>query len=468
APLAHGAATKLTVRSSGAAMLRPDDADAERYGRWGQNRPEDAYYPRPTVSWYPAHGYLQRSTFDVLFLHRKDHLAISTGVSSEEQGEAAKGERATRWKMDKPVAFTTFVVGDFGRYSRPADAKTPPVNYYYMAGRFLVKESENEMLTELSNAVRFYSELFGPYPFEQASAVLHPRQFGQGVPSLLLLTPTLRHTSKRGLSFMAHEMAHQWWGHVVSWKTYRDQWLSEGFAEYSAALYVRARMDRDAEAELIREKRRALITPPMTETGILTGKVAELGPLILGLRAAPPRTLNAYYALTYFKGALVLRMLHFLFTNPGTGDDSAFYAMMKDFTSRYAGRAATTEDFFAVASEHFRRAPLGIKYHMQNLDWFYNQWVLQAVLPSYRLEYSIQPQPNGVLLNGVLKQIGAPDDWFMPLPLVIRLNKTQEVRGSVQVKGAQSTFSIPLPSAPLSVTLDPDLYVLSEKTETSR
>jgi hypothetical protein len=96
--------------------------------------------------------------------------------------------------------------------------------------------------------------------------------------------------------------------------------------------------------------------------------VADLGPIVLGLRASSPKTLNAYTSLVYCKGALVLRMLHFLLTHPGTGEDTAFFNMLKDFTARYAGRAATTEDFFMVASEHFRRSPLGMKYHMQNLE----------------------------------------------------------------------------------------------------
>jgi hypothetical protein len=466
APLSRGANTTFTISVSGEAIMRPEDAEYQHYGNT-YNLLEDAFYPRSTTSWYPTQGYLQRATYDIVFMHRDGHNAISIGVPYQVTGMTAKGEKATGWRMDRPVALATFVVGGFNRYVKPGDGKVPQVEYD-APGVFLSKSSENYMLTELSNAVGFYSQLFGPYPFEQVNSVVHPRGFGQGFPSLLLLPPTDKRTNKYEFSFIAHEMAHQWWGHVVGWKTYRDQWLSEGFAEYSAALYVKIRMDRDAQVELIRRMRRALIAPPATETGVGSGKVAELGPMILGLRAATPQTLNAYSALTYFKGALVLRMLHFLFTHPGTLDDSAFYAMMKDFTARFAGRAASTEDFFAVASEHFQRAPLGIKYHLQNLDWFYRQWVIQAALPSYRLEYSIQPQQNGVLLNGVVRQTGAPDDWFMPLPLVIRFGKDKEVHGSIQVKGAQSTFSIPLPSAPASVALDPDLYILSEKTETAR
>ena len=227
-------------------------------------------------------------------------------------------------------------------------------------------------------------------------------------------------------------------------------------------------MNRDAQVDLVRAMRKRLLALPVTETGVGKGRVADLGPIVLGLRASTPQTLNAYTSLVYSKGALVLRMLHFLLTQPGTGEDTAFYDMLKDFTARYAGRAATTEDFFAVASEHFRRAPLGVKYHMQNLDWFYQQWVLQAVLPSYRMEYTLEPQGSGVVLKAVLYQDGAPGDWFMPLPLLIRLGKNQEMRGSVQVKGEKSSFSIPLPARPSAVLLDPDFYILSEKTEAVR
>jgi aminopeptidase N len=391
---------------------------------------------------------------------------ISIGAPYEPQSTAVKGEKLTGWKMNQPVALATFAVGDFNRNAKDANESGTHVEYYSPASAG--KSKEDYMLTELSNDVGFFSQLFGSYPFSQVNAVVHPRPFGQGFPSLLLLAPTAKTIDMHEFAFIAHEMAHQWWGHVVGWKTYHDQWLSEGFAEYSGTLYVKARMNRDAQVDLIRGMRKRLLEPPVTETGVGKGRVADLGPIVLGLRSASPQTRNAYVSLVYAKGALVLRMLHFLLTHPGTGDDKAFYSMLQDFTSRYAGRAATTEDFFTVASEHFRRAPLGMKYHLQNLDWFYRQWVMQAVLPSYRMEYYLDPQPSGVVLKGVLYQSGAPDDWFMPLPLLIRLGKDQEMRGSVQVKGEKSSFSIPLPAQPSAVLLDPDLYVLSEKTEAVR
>jgi hypothetical protein len=450
--LARGAKTALTVKVSGEAMQKPE----------GGGYFDDVYYPRSTSSWYPTHGFLQRSTYDLVFLHTKRHKALSIGVPYAPEGSGGNKELATGWKMDKPVFMATFVVGDLKQVTRGDGSAGVPVEYFWPSINGGSKQ--DYMLTELDNDIGFFTKLFGPYPFQRITAVVHPRAFGQGFPSMLLLAPTGKQTNKSEFSFFAHETAHQWWGHVVGWQTYRDQWLSEGFAEYSGALYVRARMNRDAELELVRTMRKRLLDPPETETGIGQGRVADLGPIVLGLRAASPATRNAYYSLVYWKGALVLRMIHFLFTHPGTGDDTPFFTMMKDFTSRYAGKSATTQDFFAVAAEHIRRAPLGLKYKMQDLDWFYRQWVLQAILPSYRIEYQLEPQGSGVLLKGTLYQDGTPDDWFMPLPLEIKFGK-QSVHGSIEARGPQSKFSIPLPQKPTDVVLDPSLFVLSEKTE---
>ncbi|MGA7411368.1 MAG: M1 family aminopeptidase, partial [Bryobacteraceae bacterium] len=462
APLTRGA-TSIAISAAGDAILRPGSADIQGAGYWGTNKFEDVFYPLSTTSWYPTHGFLQRSTFDLVFLHRDSHRVISIGDPYEVKGASDKGEKTTGWKMDVPVALASFAVGRFERTEREGKAPTPTVEYNAPTSFGISKE--NYMLTELSNDAGFFTELFGPCPFNHISAVVHPREFGQGFPSMIFLAPTIQFGNTREFSFFAHEMAHQWWGHVVGWKSYRDQWMSEGFAQYSAVIYVKARQNRDAEIDLIHRMRKSLLAPPYSETGVGKGRVVDLGPIILGLRAATPQTLNAYDSLVYTKGALVLRMIDFLLSQPVDGDDKAFFAMMKDFAARYSGRAASTEDFFALASEHFRRSPIAKKYGLQNLDWFYQQWVTQAVLPSYRMEYAVVAQGNGFLLNGTVHQENAPADWIMPLPLAIHFGKAQEAHGTIEAKGESNAFSIPLPMKPSSVVLDPDSFVLSEKTE---
>jgi aminopeptidase N len=215
--------------------------------------------------------------------------------------------------------------------------------------------------------------------------------------------------------------------------------------------------------------RDSLKVPPRTETGIGTGRVTDIGPIILGQRLFTRRSRNAYVVLTYNKGALVLRMLHFLFSNPSTGDGKAFFDMMGDFVGRFRDSSATTEDFVQVANEHFARTPIAQKYGVTNLNWFFKQWVWQTHLPSYRLEYTTTSQPDGkVLVSGTLFQDGAPEDWVMPLPLVFKFGGNQTARGTILAHGAKQAVSIPLPMKPESVELDPDMWVLSEKTSTKK
>jgi len=114
-------------------------------------------------------------------------------------------------------------------------------------------------------------------------------------------------------SSLQHETSHQWWGDIVSWRSYRDQWLSEGFAQYSGILYTGLRSGPQSRDDLITEARESLSKPPVTLNGFGKGKLFEVGPIILGHRLNTTKTFGAYQALIYNKGALVLRMLPFPF-----------------------------------------------------------------------------------------------------------------------------------------------------------
>ena len=80
-------------------------------------------------------------------------------------------------------------------------------------------------MAELNNSVRYFHSLFGKYPYETYGAAFHPYGFGQGFPSMVMI-PKTDTASKYTFSFIAHETAHQWWGNIVAWRSYRDQWLS--------------------------------------------------------------------------------------------------------------------------------------------------------------------------------------------------------------------------------------------------
>ena len=436
------------------------------------------YYPYDNVAWLPRHGYLDRATFDMTFLHKKVDRIASIGTRISEQADPQdKDVFTTRYRMNEPVALAVFALGPFERKTQQVtwESGSPPIPLEFnsvpasvtMAGRPSAIKHEF-ILAELDNAVRYFAALFGKYPYQTFGAAFHPYNFGQGFPTLLMIPP-VDQENKYTHAFIAHETAHQWWGNIVAWRSYRDQWLSEGFAEYSGLLYAGKR-DREgpkAAADLIRELRESLRNPPRTATGVGTGRLNDIGPIVLGLRLNTSKSVGAYQALIYNKGALVLRMLHFLMSNPSNQDDAAFLAMMKDFVERHRNGAASTEEFMAVAGQHFARTPIAQKFGLRDLNWFFRQWVYGTELPQYTLEYEVKTSADGAtMISGVVKQDSVSKDWGMVLPVVFTFDGNQEARTTLRAAGPSTPFELKLPMKPKKVELDPASWVLSEKTVT--
>ncbi|HSS18485.1 MAG TPA: M1 family aminopeptidase [Pyrinomonadaceae bacterium] len=432
----------------------------------------DCHYPRSTVSWYPRAGYLDRATFDLTFHHNKKVKVASIGKRvSEEPDPEIKDAMVTKYEMPHAVPLVTFALAPFERHAQmvrfdKGGVGDPiPVEFNSLSGS-VMPIKEDFILAELDNSLRYFTALFGKYPYATFGAAFHPYPFGQGFPSLLMI-PRADKADRRVYLFIAHETAHQWWGDIVTWRSYRDQWLSEGFAEYSGMLYTGLRSGPEGRDALISEARQSLSDQPQTLNGVGKGKLYEVGPIILGHRLQTTKTFGAYQTLIYNKGALVLRMLHFLFTDPETGNGDAFFAMMSDFVNRYHDGYASTDDFRRVANDHFVKSPIGRAYQLRDLNWFFSQWVYQSALPSYQLEYHFQDQPDGkVLFTGNVSQTNAGENWFMVLPVALTFGGKQVTYTTVVADGPTAPFSIKLPSRPSRVELDPQHWVLSEKTST--
>jgi len=432
----------------------------------------DCHYPRSNESWFPRAGYLDRATFDTVFRHPKKFKIASGGVRlSEEPDPDNKNLMVTKYRLEQPVPLVTFALAPYERHTQMVKWEQGgkgdpiPVEFNSLPGGIMAIK-EDFILAELDNSLRYFTSLFGKYPYRSFGAAFHPFGFGQGFPTLLMIPNTDRAT-KYTYVFIAHETAHQWWGDIVSWRSYRDQWLSEGFAEYSGILYTEKREGKGARDELLSRLRESLKLSPGTETGIGKGRLVDVGPIILGHRLSTRKTLGAYQTLIYNKGALVLRMLHFLLTDPNTGNGQPFFEMMTDFVNRYHDKFASTDDFRKVAGEHFAKSPIGRKYNLDNLDWFFKEWVYRTELPSYQLEYRVENLPDGkFMLSGTVTQQNVPEDWFMPLPVLISFGGNQQASGTVHALGPKANFQIKLPAKPTKVELDPFHWVLAEKTST--
>jgi hypothetical protein len=457
---------KLEIELSGDFMRSPYVRDETGGGV------ENLYYPTSNESWYPRHGYLDRATYDFTFLHKKNLKIASVGTRlSEERSTENNDFFVTKYVMKYPVSLATFALAPFERHVQQIkwDKGDKPINLEFssLPGDFL-RIKEDFILAELDNSVRFFHALFGQYPYDTFSAAYHPYGFGQGFPSLLMI-PRSDTSSKFTFAFLSHEVAHQWWGNIVAWRSYRDQWLSEGFAEYSGLLYTAFRENPKAATELLHRYRDSLSKPPSTTTGIGKGKLADIGPLILGHRLDSSKSLGTYSTLIYSKGALVLRMFHFLLSDPVTGDDKPFFAMMNDFVEKYRNSVASTDDFRKVANTHFINSPIAKKYGLKNLDLFFNEWVYRTDFPSYQINYSVQPQPDGKFnVVGNVLQSNVHDDFFMPLPITFIFNDGKSASGTIPALGQNTPFKITLPINPVKVEIDKGEWILAEKIEVKK
>jgi aminopeptidase N len=244
-----------------------------------------------------------------------------------------------------------------------------------------------------------------------------------------------------------HEVAHQWWGHMVGWKSYRDEWLSEGFADYSAGLFVQQVTGEKKFLEFLRMKKEE-ITMALPNTGI---RANDAGPIYLGERLNSEKTPWAYQRIVYAKGAYVLHMIRMLTYDFRRKDDSKFIGMMHDFVSTYAGREASTEDFRAIVEKH-----LGA-----NMGWFFNQWVYGTEIPKIAVQYKVTKNDKGAVLEGTVTQRGVSKDFRTYMPVSIGFGDKGGTARLAAI-GESTPFSLQLPGVPDSIEFNPLMAILCD------
>ena len=315
-----------------------------------------------------------------------------------------------------------------------------------------------------SQAVQYYSSLFGPYPYPRLAISQAPGDFGQGWPELVYL-PTLSFLSKserselslgRGGSdpmgplIIAHEIAHQWWGNLLGWRTYHDQWLSEGLASYAAALFLAQGKDGHREfGNLLHLYKRDLLAKSSGGATVESG-----GPIWLGYRLSSSLDPEGYSNIVYKKACWVVHMLRELMTDPETGSDARFFRMLRDFVTRYQGQSVSTEDFILHAEKYM--TPQSDLEHNHKLDWFFSEWVYGTGIPAYTLQTEVRALPTGqYVVQGAITQTDVPEDFEMPVRVVAFYTKDKGVTlGRVVVGANGAHFKFIVLRKPARVMID--------------
>jgi hypothetical protein len=229
--------------------------------------------------------------------------------------------------------------------------------------------------------------------------------------------------------FIAHELAHQWWGQAVGWKNYHEQWISEGFSQYFAALYAERERGPEQFVVVLRQMRRWAI------------EMSPQGPVYLGYRLGHIKDEGRVFrALVYNKGAMVLHMLRRLM------GDELFFAGLRDFYATWRYSKAGTDDF-RLAME---------KAGGQPLARFFERWIYSGAIPTVRFTSQI----DGSQLRVRFDQKGDVFD----IPITVTIVYADGASEDVTVKVTQATTErvIPLKGAVRSVEVNKDGGALAE------
>jgi len=332
-------------------------------------------------------------------------------------------------------------------------------------------------LADAQNASRIYNLYYGKLPYGRLAMTQQPApNFGQAWPTLVYMpylafidtTQRAQLLGTRGGTdnfwrYVApHEIAHQWWGHIIGWDSYHDQWMSEGFAEFSASLYVQLIRGNDKFIDFWEDLRKQVVEArPATKDR----KPYTIGPVTQGYRLNNGKTGDAARYLIYSKGAYILHMIRMMMYAQTKGGDARFQAMMKDFVQTHFNKPVSTEDFKAIVERHMTQ-----EMNVDNngkMDWFFNQWVYGTQVPAYKLEYNVASDGT---LNGKITQSGVSNDFVMLVPLYIDMGKGWAKLGSARVTGNSSVEikGLKLPAVPKRVAVCAMNDVLATSIENSK
>jgi aminopeptidase N len=335
--------------------------------------------------------------------------------------ERVDGDRLrVEYRLEHPGRYVTAAVG---RMVDAASLQAGAVELHAITVSRLRSRAE-PALRELQSMLSFYEREFGPCPYEHLNLVLAEARApgGHSPPGMLFLQtrPALLRTPLRDDPtnfsdvpgfFMAHEAAHQWWGHGVAAENYHERWISESFAQYAAALWIRESRGEDAFQDVLARMQRWAL------------RESHEGPIRLGFRLGHLKgDRQIFRAIVYDKGALVLHMLH------GLVGDAAFRQALQDVQTRHR--------YQKIGVDEVRRALE--RASGRDLRPYFDAWLDGTALPELRV--SERRADRRVSVEVAAKNLPGP----LPLELtVVHERGRQQERVTLPPGGGSFSFVAP-------------------------
>ncbi len=441
------------------------------------------FYVNARGNWYPTHG-SEFANFDLKFRYPRTLQLVTPGdvVSDRTEGDWRITERRT----PAAIRMAGFNLGDYQTAHAERDGlvvdvcanreiekallpKTLPMVLPFPAprGRHVDPLAEailnppspdpagrlQALASEVTSAMGFMQSRFGPPALAHLTVSPIPGTFGQGFPGLIYLSTLayLRHLPSGGHTpnelqelfyedvLQAHEVAHQWWGNRVTAASYRDYWLMEALANYSAMLYLEKNRGEHSTDLMLDAYRTNLL-----EKSAAGQTVESAGPIVLGPRLESSLEPRAWLVIAYGKGSWIMHMLR------RRMGDARFQAMLAEVMKRYDHKEISTDQFRETAA-----AFLPPKSDDPKLETFFDQWVYGTGIPAVKLSYSLKGKAPSLRLVGTVTQSEVDEDFTAYVPVEIQVSRTHGITRWVRTGSAPATFTVALQQPPIKVTLDP-------------
>ncbi len=429
-----------------------------------QGQPED------NRRWFPCHDFPNERLTTELVVTVEDGFQVCSNGRLVGSRRAGPGRTTWHWLQDKPhpAYLVLLVVGRFSIVGltpdeqtitpRPDGARPVPLMVYTPVG---TEENARRAFANTPEMVAYFERLLDePYPWDKYAQVL-VRNFAAGGmenTSATTLQPGTAGSRRGGAdSLISHELAHQWFGDLVGYKSWEHVWLGEGWASYAEALWSghRAESRDDAEAGE-RAYQRVIARFLAGQRGMNRTFAPDFGGMVSKRYTNPDhRFFNPNDV--YGKGAIVLHMLRLRL------GDEAFWAGVRLYIDRHKLQSVETDDF--------RRALEDASG--ENLERFFDQWCRRPGLPrlGIAIEWTGDPGGSGRGTLGVAidqtQRIDADNPAYaLTLPVLVTYADESTESFVIEMETARTVASFALREKPKDVVVNPDLTSAAPATIT--
>jgi aminopeptidase N len=379
--------------------------------------------------WFPCYDFPNdKTTTEMLVTVPAGWQVLSNGKLAGVTGNTF------HWVQDKPMS-TYLISLVAGEFDKGEDKWVVPVEYYVPHGR---GADIPRTFGRTVDMLQFFSDNIAPYPWAKYAQSMVDT-FGGGMEntsattegaSAILGARDFEDRKANTDSLIAHEMAHQWFGDLVTCADWRHTWLNEGFATYFEALWEEHAYGRDVFDWKEMQAARGMTSGPVSPASVVPKTDTEG---------------NGAYSLIYNKGGWTLNMLR------GQLGDALFWKAIQHYTKKFSYQTATTSDFVEAVAEATGR----------DVEWLFDQYVYRPGYPAFDVAWDYNPENH--LLHVSVKQTQKPL-FHVPVEIEASGEHGSSQTFRVDVRDESQEFYFGMNERPAIVLFDPRDIILKSVT----